>query len=258
MTQQSIKNQWALVIGGSSGLGWASAAQLAEDGYHLCIVHRTRRSALKEFEAKALALEEHGIQVLQFNQNALATETINKVLLELPIQSVAVLIHSVAKGSLKPMNTPEGALQLEDLNITLHAMATNWYQWTQSAINTDRLAHSVCNVAFTSEGNNKVWPGYGAVSAAKATLEALMRQMAVEFAPKGIRTNCIQAGTTITPSFEMIPGSEQLAKMAEKRNPFQRLTTPKDIGNVVSILSSEKGAWINGTVLIADGGEHLR
>ena len=64
------------------------------------------------------------------------------------------------------------------------------------------------NIAFTSEGNNRVWPGYGAVSAAKAVLESLMRNMAVEWAGLGLNTNCIQAGTTQTASFLAIPGSE--------------------------------------------------
>lgn len=259
MEQQQIKNKWALILGGSSGLGWASAVQLAKDGFHMCIVHRTRRSALQEFEKRANSLKEHGIEVKLFNSNALQKETLNTVLTDIPKHSLRVLIHSIAKGSLKTMRPSDtSSLHLEDINITLHAMATSWYQWTQAAITKEVFAATACNMAFTSEGNTKVWPGYGAVSAAKATLEALMRQMAVEFAPLGMRTNCIQAGTTETPSFHMIPGSEQLAQMAQKRNPFNRLTTPEDIGNVVSLLCSDKAEWINGTVVVADGGEHLR
>ncbi len=114
------------------------------------------------------------------------------------------------------------------------------------------------NIAFTSEGNTKVWPGYAAVSAAKAVLEALMRNMAMELAPLGITTNCIQAGTTKTPSFLIIPGSNELAAMAKKRNPFNRLTTPEDVANAVYLLCKKEAGWINGTIVKVDGGESLR
>jgi NAD(P)-dependent dehydrogenase (short-subunit alcohol dehydrogenase family) len=80
----------------------------------------------------------------------------------------------------------------------------------------------------------------------------------VEFAPLDITTNCIQAGTTETPSFLVIPGSEELAKMAKKRNPFRSLTQPEDVANVVFLLCKKEADWINGTILKVDGGESLR
>jgi NAD(P)-dependent dehydrogenase (short-subunit alcohol dehydrogenase family) len=56
----------------------------------------------------------------------------------------------------------------------------------------------------------------------------------------------------------MIPGSEQLAKFAQKRNPFNRLTMPSDVANVVYLLCTKEAAWINGTVIKVDGGESLQ
>ena len=50
MKEQSYINKWAVVLGGSSGLGLATAKKLAQEGMHLCIVHRSRRSALEKFE----------------------------------------------------------------------------------------------------------------------------------------------------------------------------------------------------------------
>ena len=128
----------------------------------------------------------------------------------------------------------------------------------RALIEAGKFSDNARNLAFTSEGNSKVWPGYAAVSAAKATLEAFMRSMAVEYAPLGITTNCIQAGATETPSFKMIPGSDVLAGTTRKRNPFGRLTTPEDVANAVYLISRQEAAWINGTVLKVDGGESLR
>ena len=98
---------------------------------------------------------------------------------------------------------------------------------------------------------------YAAVSAAKGTLEAIPRNIALEFASFGIRANCIQAGVTDTASLRMIPGSDQLKEFAIKRNPFSRLTLPEDVANVVYLLSKDEASWINGTILKVDGGESL-
>ena len=122
-------------------------------------------------------------------------------------------------------------------------------------IQQNKFSETIQNLAFTSEGSSKAWKGYGAVSIAKASLESLMRQMALEYAPLGIRSNCIQAGATLTKAFEQIPNSSQLAEAAKKRNPFKRLTTPKDVANVVGLMCSDKAQWINGTIIKVDGGE---
>jgi NAD(P)-dependent dehydrogenase (short-subunit alcohol dehydrogenase family) len=101
-------------------------------------------------------------------------------------------------------------------------------------------------------------PGYAAVSVAKVALEALMRSIALEFAPLGIKANCLQAGVTDTESFRMIPNSQQIKKTAEKRNPMGRITTPEDVANAAYLLCLKESAWINGSILKADGGESLR
>ena len=95
------------------------------------------------------------------------------------------------------------------------------------------------------------------MSAAKVTLEAITRNIALEYAPFGIRANCIQAGVTDTPSLRMIPGSEEIKKHSLLRNPFNRLTLPEDVANVVYLLSKDEAAWINGTIIPVDGGEHI-
>jgi enoyl-[acyl-carrier protein] reductase I len=146
----------------------------------------------------------------------------------------------------------------EDFLLTLDAMAVSWYAWTKDLLDLDLFAPDAMVLAFTSEGNTRPIQNYGAVSAAKAALEAIGRNMALEFAPRGIRVNCIQAGVTETRSFSMIPGSGEIKKFAMKRNPSGRLTLPEDVANVVYLLSREEARWITGTVIKADGGESLR
>ncbi len=256
--KQNKTNKTALILGGSSGLGLASAHKLASAGYNIMIIHRDRKSNIPDFETEISNMQAHSISVKSFNKDALKEETIQEVLAEIEAGSISVLIHSIAKGSLKGMGNTKEVLSKTDLDITLHAMGTSWWQWTSELLKQNKFSDTARNIAFTSEGNSKVWPGYGAVSAAKATLEALMRQMAIELAAYGIITNCIQAGTTETPSFKMIPGSDKLAEMGKRRNPFGTLTTPQDVANAVWLLCQDEGKWINGVVLKVDGGESLR
>ncbi len=254
-----FKNQWAIILGGSSGLGLACAKKLASDGLNICIVHRDRKSDISAFEEEIKTIKCFGVSVKTFNKDALDGDVRNEILNELPKHSVKILLHSIAKGSLKKMHGDNNEiLSKQDFDITIHAMAISWYEWVQSLVQKDFFANNARSIAFTSEGNSKVWPGYAAVSAAKSVLEALMRNMAVELAPLGITTNCIQAGITETPSFMAIPGSEKLAEMAKTRNPFNRLTTPEDVANVVSLLCKKEAEWINGTIVKVDGGESLR
>jgi enoyl-[acyl-carrier protein] reductase I len=82
--------------------------------------------------------------------------------------------------------------------------------------------------------------------------------MALEYAPLGIKANCIQAGVTDTESLRMIPGSEAMIKDTLERNPYGRLTKPEDVANAVYLLCRDEAAWINGAVVPVDGGEHIR
>jgi enoyl-[acyl-carrier protein] reductase III len=141
--------------------------------------------------------------------------------------------------------------------LTLQNMAISLYDWTKEIFKANLFAADARILAFTSEGSAKAWKHYGAVSAAKAALEAIMRNIALEFAPYGLRANCIQAGVTNTQSLQKIPGSAQLLEHAIKRNPFKRITTPADIANVVYLLCKDEAAWINGSVIPVDGGEHI-
>lgn len=256
-------NEWALILGGSSGLGLATAKKLASQGYHIIIVHRDRRSDMEAIQMEFNDIVGTGATLKQFNAdatNAGKRSSILEELVQLGLQHrIKVLVHSIAKGSLKPMRSESSTtLTHEDFQITLNAMGLSLYDWVKQ-MNILHLFTTDCRViAFTSEGSTKAWPGYAAVSAAKVTLEALTRSIALEFASQGLKANCIQAGTTETKAFNMIPGHGQLRKNALARNPNGRLTTPEDVANVVYLLTTDEAKWITGTVITVDGGERLR
>jgi len=168
-------------------------------------------------------------------------------------------VYSLAKGNVKFLVDQENdLLTVGDFSLTAEAMAFGLLRWIQLLDQHQLLLNPSSVIAFTSEGSRKAWPGYAAVGAAKAALESLVRSMALEYAAKGLRCNCIQAGVTLTPSSLMIPGIGELAEESKRRNPFGRLTQPEDVGRAVSLLVKEEALWINGAVIPVDGGESIR
>ncbi|MEL7248974.1 MAG: SDR family oxidoreductase [Bacteroidota bacterium] len=254
----------ALLLGGSSGLGLATAHELARQGMHLCIVHRDRRSRLRELEQEWKRLRAYGVEVMSYNMDAIRADKRAEICEALAQHLGAtgrlrVLVHSIAKGNLKPMLNDDGpALGNDDFGLTIEAMATSLFDWVKDCHGKGLFANPASVISFTSEGNKKAWRNYAAVSAAKAALEAITRNIALEFAPFGIRANCVQAGTTNTPSLRMIPGHEQLIEHSLQRNPFGRLTQAEDVAKVVGLLVKDEALWINGAVIPVDGGEHMR
>ena len=258
------KKEWALILGGSSGLGLASAEKLAKHGMNLIIVYRASSAQLSEIIEKFESIKQtHSVELMHFNSDIAKVESREAVLAEVQSNfqlgdSIKVLLHSVAKGNLKPMQDAKGEeLKNDDFNLTLENMAISLYDWTKAVFRAQLFSEDARILSFTSEGNKKAMKSYAAVSAAKASLEAITRNIAYEFAEFGMRANCIEAGVTDTPSLRMIPNSDQIIHIAKKRNPFKRLTKAEDVANVVYLLSKDEAAWINGTVIQANGGEHL-
>lgn len=256
-------NYWAIVLGGSSGLGLATAKALAKHGMNICIIHRNSKAQEEEINKEFDAIRNENIQLLTFNTDAFKSEKRDAVINELKTHlgekgKVRTLVHSVAKGNLKPMvSDADSELKSDDFALTINAMAISLYDWTKALFDAKLFDEDARIISFTSEGNTKAWQNYAAVSAAKVTLEAITRNIALEFAPYGIKANCIQAGVTDTASLRMIPGSEKIIEYTLKRNPNKRLTVPEDIANVVYLLSKNEASWITGTVIPVDGGEHL-
>ncbi|MFY9242032.1 MAG: SDR family oxidoreductase [Polaribacter sp.] len=263
MREFQDKNEWAIILGGSSGLGLATAKKLAKHGMNICIVHRNSRVQKEEIEAHFNEIKKENINFLSFNIDVVNIEKRESVLSELKEklgekEKIKTLVHSIAKGNLKPMVSKDNqVLQNDDFQLTINTMAISLYDWFKAIFDKNLFASDTRIISFTSEGNLKPMQNYAAVSAAKVTLEAITRNIALEFAKFGIRANCIQAGVTNTASLNMIPNSDQIIKHTLKRNPFGKLTTPEAIANVVYLLCKDEASWINGTIIKVDGGESL-
>ena len=112
-------------------------------------------------------------------------------------------------------------------------------------------------VAISSLGSTRVLEDYVLVGTSKAALEALVRYLAVELAPRGIRVNAVSGGVVDTAALEHFPQKEQMLEWGERRTPAGRLVQPKDIADAVAFLSSPEAGMIVGQTIVVDGGFSL-
>ena len=263
MTKGDLAGKWALILGASSGFGRAVAKELSRGGMHIIGVHLDRRTTLPAVEEVIQAVEAHGVQAHFFNVNAAdpvkRQEVLDQVGPRLGGAPITVLLHSLAFGTLKPYLTedPKDQLTKDQMEMTLDVMAHSLVYWVQDLLGRKLIRPGSRIFAMTSSGGARVWPHYGAVSAAKAALESHVRQLAMELAPYGASANAIRAGVTDTPALRKIPGHEQMAEYAKIRNPFHRLTTPEEVAQAIALLAHPSAGWITGNVIGVDGGEDI-
>jgi NAD(P)-dependent dehydrogenase (short-subunit alcohol dehydrogenase family) len=259
-----IEPGWALILGASSGFGAAAARAFADAGLDVAGVHLDRKATLPNAEAVKADVQARGRRALFFNVNAVDADARAEVLEGIAKASeggprVRVLLHSLAFGTLRPLvsHEPKQAVSPAQMAMTVNVMATSLVDWTQGLVAAQLLERRARVFAMTSAGGRRVWSSYGPVSAAKAALEALVRQLALELAPLEATANAVCAGVTQTPALAKIPGSDRMLEMARQRNPRGRLTTPEDVAGALLALADSGSGWISGNVINVDGGEDI-
>ena len=256
-------SEWSLVLGASSGFGAATAKELAKHGSHVFGVHLDRRQALPQVESVVREVEAAGQQARFFNINVSDAGKRAAAIAEMAAvtaRPLRVVLHSIAFGTTGLGFVPGAdgrALTQQQIEMTLDTMANSLVYWAQDLLRAGLIGAGTRVYGMTSAGNQRVIPGYGAVSAAKSVLESHLRQLAVELAPLGATANAIQAGVTDTPALAKIPGSDRLRDFARVANPSGRMTTPEDVARAIVALSRDGTEWLTGNVIRVDGGEDL-
>jgi enoyl-[acyl-carrier protein] reductase III len=254
---------WAVILGVSSGFGAAVAERLAGEGFDVCGVHLDRRATIENAFAVKAAVERAGRQALFFNINAAddakRKEVVDTLAARASPGGVRLLFHSLAFGSLAPLvgDDERASARRSQVEMTLDVMASSLVYWVQELRWRKLLGGGARVLAMTSAGSRRATAGYGMVSAAKAALEAYVRQLALELGPHDIAVNAVRAGVTDTPALRKIPGWEGIKERAAGANPAGRTTTPEDVAALVTLLVRPEARWVSGDVIGVDGGEDV-
>ena len=259
-------NEWALILGASSGFGGATALELARRGMNIYGVHFDRAATIPNGKRIIDEIGASGVKCRYFNINASDSKKRTEVLAEIKKYfgsahdaTIRVIMHSLAFGTLKPFigKQTDDMISQAQIEMTIDVMANSLVYWVQGVMAGGMMKRGGRIFAMTSSGSHSVLPNYGAVSAAKATLESHIRQLAMELGPHGITANSILAGVTDTPALRKIPGAESMLRIAEAKNPQMRPTAPEDVARAIALLSQDDAYFISGNVIGVDGGEDV-
>jgi enoyl-[acyl-carrier protein] reductase III len=242
----SFKGASVLVTGGSRGIGKAIALRFAERGAARVAIGYLRNDRAAEETAEDLRAA--GAEPLLLRGNVASQRVADEAAELGPFD---VLVHNAATGVIKP------ALEAEDKHWdwTLSANARALLTLTRVCAPGMREGSSI--VGVSSLGSIRVLENYVLVGVSKAALEALVRYLGVELAPRGIRVNAVSAGVVETGALEHFPNKEQMIASGLKRTPVGRLVEPGDVADAVCFLSSPEAAMVCGQTLIVDGGFSL-
>ena len=242
----SVENGSVLVTGGTRGIGKTIALRLASEGAVRVALGYMRNDAAAE--AAAEEVREAGAEPLLIRGNVAS----DKVIAELASHGpYAVVVHNAATGVIKP------ALETEDKHWdwTLNANARALLSLARACAPDMESGSSI--VAISSLGAQRVLENYVLVGTSKAALESVVRYLAVELSPRGIRVNAVSAGVVETEALDHFPNREEMLRAGRTRTPAGRLVEPDDIAGAVAFLCSPDARMVRGHTLIVDGGYSL-
>jgi NAD(P)-dependent dehydrogenase (short-subunit alcohol dehydrogenase family) len=242
-----LQGKVALVTGGSSGLGLATAKRFVEEGALVYITGR-RQSELD----KAVSLIGRGVVAVQGDVSNLAD--LDRLYAKIAGEKRKIDILFAGAGIVDPQPLTEMTEESYD-----KVFATN----TRGLAFTVKKALPLLNdggaiIVITSIADIKGIPGYTAYSATKAAVRSFVRTWTAELRDRRIRVNAISPGPIDTPIFEQqAPTREEADQVRAKfaaAVPFGRLGRPDEIASAALFLASDEAGYIAGVDLPVDGG----
>ncbi|MES0873982.1 SDR family NAD(P)-dependent oxidoreductase [Sinimarinibacterium thermocellulolyticum] len=244
----------ALVSGAGSGIGRAVALLFARLGARLVICGRTP----EKLEAVADFVRARGGEVLVVPTNVREPEQVDALFAQAHAHYGRIDCAVNNAGGQFPQAaidfSPKGwsAVINNNLNGTWLMMQRAARYWRDQGDAAARMLRSICNIVVVVE---RGMPGVAHTVAARAGIIGATRTVAVEWAPLGIRVNCVAPGLTATEGLRVYPGEAQ--REFPLANPLKRPGTPMEIAQACIYLSASSGSFITGEVLTVDGGGKL-
>lgn len=242
-----FRGRSVLVTGGSRGIGRAIALRFAELGAARVAVGYLRSDRAAEETAREL--EALGAEPLLLRGNVGDPGRLERLVAE--AGRFDVVVANAATG----VNRPLAELEERHWDWTLNANARSLF--TLARVLAPSLAPGSSIVAISSLGATRVLDDYVLVGVSKAAVEALVRYLAVELAPRGVRVNAVSAGLVETAALDAFSRRDEMLSGFRRRTPAGRLVEPRDVADAVCFLASPEAEMIRGQTIVVDGGFSL-
>ena len=237
--------QVAIITGAGSGIGLATAKMLHDAGMAIVGIGRD--------PAKLTALADtlgEGARLATLSVDVTATEA-PQAIVELALDRfgrIDFLINNAGIGSPKPLDETDDAMLDHFLDIMLRAP----FRLCRDVVPHMEPGSGVVNITstFAMIGGKRG----GAYSAAKGGLKSLTEHMACEYGPRGIRSNCVAPGVTMTDMVRHRFEDETFKRVNVETTPYPRLAEPEDVAATIAFLCSPGGEMVNGQSIVVDGG----
>lgn len=242
-----------LLTGAAQGIGRAMAERLARDSIqrygappHMVLADLRG----EELEAVATTLRGQGAEVI-----ALIADMADPTAPARLVQAAASFggLEAVVSNAGFAIPSPLLAARIEDWDKVFSVHVRAAWLLGRAAHPLLKAAHGSIVVTTSISGSNATAP-LAAYSPSKAAALMLVRQMALEWGPDGIRTNALSPGITETPGTAQIYANPRSRAQREARVPLRRIAMPEDMANALSFLVGPDAAYINGSELLVDGG----
>jgi enoyl-[acyl-carrier protein] reductase III len=242
----TLEDRSVLVTGGTRGIGKAIALRLVALGANRVAFGYLRNDAAAE-EAAA-EVRAAGAEPVLVRGNVASERVVAEFASHGPF---AAVVHNAATGVIR------SALETEDKHWdwTLGANARALLSLARACAPDMEPGSSIIGVS--SLGSTRVLENYVLVGTSKAALESVVRYLAVELSPRGIRVNAVSAGVVETEALDHFPNREQMVRAARERTPAGRMVEPEDVAGAVAFLCSPNSEMVRGQTLIVDGGYSL-
>lgn len=243
----ALQGQVALVTGAARGIGRAIAVKLATEGADVGVNYYNSH---EEADALCAELRALGRRAYAIQGSVGVPDSVDELFTAFRehFDRVDIVVSNAASGVLKPVL--EMGLKHWRWCLETNALAVNLL--AQHAVPMMRSGGRI--IAMSSLGATRAMPGYAFIGASKAALEALVRALAQELGPRGIRVNTVSAGVVDTDALAYFPNREELLRNFAQRTPAGPVLRPEDVANAVYLLCLPEASMINGHTLVVDGG----
>jgi enoyl-[acyl-carrier protein] reductase III len=234
------------VTGGTRGIGKAIALRFASLGAKTIALGYLRNDSAAE--AAADEIRAVGAEPVLVRGNVASSRVVAEFAAHGAYDAV---VHNAATGVIR------SALETEDKHWdwTLGANARALLSLARACAPDMKPGSSF--VGVSSLGSTRVLENYILVGTSKAALESVVRYLAVELSPRGIRVNAVSAGVVETQALDHFANREQMLEAAETRTPAGRMVEPEDVASAVAFLCSPDAEMVRGQTLVVDGGYSL-